>query len=188
VREADRPPSTPEGEAAMLLGRIGQGDVAAFRTLYDRVAAKLLGACLRILSERGEAEDALQEVFLTIWRRAAAFDPARGSANAWLLTLARNAAIDRLRARGKIAAAPFAAADDVADHAPLAWETIERTQTGQRLAACVELLERRDATLIHAAFFQGSTYPELAARDALPLGTVKSRIRRALLKLAECMA
>ena len=194
MTEADAPraPSQPlpkshVDEAGLLLGQIGQGDAEAFRALYARTCAKLFGLCLRILSERGEAEEAVQEAYLAIWRRAGSFDATRGSAMAWLLTVSRNCAVDRLRARTKVASAPLEQADDVADQSPLAWEVMERNQDGDRVVVCIETLAPRDALLIRAAFYQGSSYPELATRTALPLGTVKSRIRRALVKLAECL-
>ena len=194
MREADAPPESSypvldhgTGEIAGLLAQIAHSDVAAFQALYARTSAKLLGVCLRILSERGDAEEAVQETYLAIWRRAGSFEPSRGNGLAWLLTVARNCAVDRLRARHKVASTPLELADDVADQAPLAWEVMDRTQMGDRLIACIETLDLRDATLIRAAFYQGSTYGELATRAALPLGTVKSRIRRALMKLGDCI-
>ena len=169
------------------LDRVGAGDRAAFEELYRRTSAKLFGVCLRILPARQEAEEALQEAYLSVWRRASSFDAARGSAMTWLITLARNRAVDRLRARGKVASAPIELADAVADPAPLASAAMERAEDGHRLTDCLGRLDTGDATLIRTAFFEGSTYADLASRAAIPLGTIKSRIRRALIKLRECL-
>lgn len=169
------------------LRRVAQGDRAALSDVYSATSAKLFGVCLRILPDRAEAEDVLQEAYLTVWRKAAAFDPARGSPITWLVTLTRNRALDRLRSRRPIASEPIDVAESVVDEAPPADSRIEMDQEAARLANCLRELPAGDGILIRAAFFQGSSYPELAARAALPLGTVKSRIRRALLKLRGCL-
>ncbi len=174
-------------ELAELLRRVGTGDRAAFESLYRRTAAKLLGVASRICWERTQAEEAVQETYITIWRRAASFDPERGSAMAWLQTVARNQAVDQLRRQR--APAPFVldAAAEVADPAPLASATLERQGEEARLLRCMEELTAGDARLIRAGFLEGSSYGELATRTGAPLGTIKSRIRRALIKLRACL-
>ena len=129
----------------------------------------------------------MQETYLTIWRRAASFDPDRGSAIAWLQTVTRNQAVDHLR-RGR-GPAPFSldAAAEVADPAPLASATLESQGEEGRMLRCLEELSAGDARLIRAGFLEGSSYSELATRTGAPLGTIKSRIRRALLKLRVCL-
>jgi len=186
-----KPASSADMPADMLgalLRRVGLGDRAAFEALYRRTSAKLFGVCLRILPGRHEAEEALQEVYLSVWRRAESYDPARGTAMTWLITMARNRAVDRLRSGGKFTPAPIELADTVADGAPLATAIIEEGQDTARLAHCVGTLEAHEAVLIRTAFFEGATYAELATRVAMPLGTIKSRIRRALAKLRACLA
>ena len=172
---------------AAALERIAAGDRAAFALLYHDTAAKLFGICLRILTSRPEAEDALQEAYLTVWRRAGTFDAARGGAPAWLAVLTRNVAIDRLRAR-RVAPAPLDTATDVADPAPLASDILIRTGERHQLEHCLGELAPGDALFIRTAFFEGSTYAELAQRADQPLATIKSRIRRALLRLRACLA
>ena len=167
---------------------VANGDRAAFEEVYRRTSAKLFGVCLRILPMRQEAEEALQEAYLAVWRRAASFDEARGRPMTWLITLARNSAVDRLRAGGRIASVPLDLADEVPDSAPLASVRSENDEEERRLVSCVETLDPGEARLIRTAFFEGSTYAELAARASIPLGTIKSRIRRALAKLRECLA
>jgi RNA polymerase sigma factor (sigma-70 family) len=173
---------------ADALRRVAAGDRAAFAEVYRRTSVKLFGVCLRILPMRQEAEEALQEAYLSVWRRAGTFDAAKGSAMTWLITLTRNRAVDRLRSGGKIASAPIALADEVPDPAPAASTLLEMGEDQQRLSHCLGTLDGGDAQLIRTAFFEGSTYAELASRASTPLGTIKSRIRRALLKLRDCLA
>lgn len=173
---------------AVALQRVATGDRSAFEEVYRRTSVKLFGVCLRILPVRQEAEEALQEAYISVWRRAGSFDASKGSAMTWLITLTRNRAVDRLRAGGKIASAPIELADDVADPAPATSTLLEIGEEERQLAHCLGMLEGDDARLIRTAFFEGSTYAELATRAATPLGTIKSRIRRALLKLRDCLS
>ena len=156
--------------------------------MYQRTSAKLFGVCLRILPDRHHAEEALQETYLSIWRRADAFDPARGAAMTWLITLARNAAIDRLRTLSRNPQLPMPDMLDVPDPAADPFEAAMTEDDRRRLHACLGQLEDLDRRFIAASFFEGSSYPELATRVAMPLPTVKSRIRRALLKLRGCLS
>lgn len=173
---------------ASALSRVADGDRAAFERVYRRTSVKLFGVCLRILPVRQEAEEALQEAYLSVWRRAATFDPAKGSAMTWLITLTRNRAVDRLRRRENVATCSIDLADEVPDTAPSASTMLDADEDERRLAYCIGTLDGGDGRLIRAAFFEGSTYAELATRTTTPLGTVKSRIRRALLKLRDCLA
>jgi RNA polymerase sigma factor (sigma-70 family) len=180
--------ATRSRELAAALVRAAGGDRAALRLVYQQTSAKLFGVCLRILKDRSEAEDVLQDVYVTVWRKAASFDPGRASPITWMVAIARNRSIDRLRSRaagGRLE--PIEAADVVSDPAPAALERVELAQQQQRLAHCLEELEARHATAIRAAFLDGATYEQLAARMNVPLGTMKSWIRRALLKLRACL-
>lgn len=170
------------------LARIPAGDRAALQTVYRLTAAKLFGVCMRILGERSEAEDVLQEVYLSVWRKAADFDAKRASPMTWLIAVARNGAIDRLRAtRRSRLAQPIEAAADAADGAPLADAVLETTQDHARLYGCLDALAERERAALRGAFFDGNTYEELAARMRIPLGTMKSLIRRAMIKLKSCL-
>lgn len=169
------------------MARIAAGDRAALRRLYEATGAKLFGVCLRILSDREDAEDVLQEVYLAVWRRADRFDPARASAIAWLSTIARNRAIDRLRARGPLAKAEPVEDLEIADDQPGAEALLEAADRAGRLAACLGELDARTAAVIRTAFFEGLTYEALALRMETPLGTVKSWIRRGLARLKGCL-
>jgi RNA polymerase sigma factor (sigma-70 family) len=175
-------------QLAAALARVAAGDRAALRMVYQDTSAKLFGVCLRILNDKSEAEDVLQDVYVTVWRKAAGFDPGRASPITWLVAIARNRAIDRLRARavgGRLES--IEAADAVSDPAPAAVERVELAQQHQRLARCLEELDARHASAIRAAFLDGATYEDLAARMNVPLGTMKSWIRRGLLKLRACL-
>jgi RNA polymerase sigma-70 factor (ECF subfamily) len=168
---------------------VAAGDRAALQTVYRQTASKLYGVCLRILGDRAEAEDVLQETYITVWNRAGAFDPARGlSPITWLATIARNKAIDRLRASKKPRSLrPIEEASDVADDAPSAVEGLERRQEVSQLQKCLAELEPKHAEAVRTAFFDGLTYEALAFRMAVPTGTMKSWIRRSLQRLRLCL-
>jgi RNA polymerase sigma factor (sigma-70 family) len=169
------------------LVRTGQGDRSAFETLYRATSAKLFGVCLRIFPERHEAEEALQDAYLTIWNRAASFQPGRASPISWLVAVTRNRAIDRLRASGKATFTPIDEANEIADTAPRADALMFAASEDDQLHGCIQGLESRDAHFIRSAFLGGATYLQLADTEGAPLATVKSRIRRALIKLRACM-
>jgi RNA polymerase sigma-70 factor (ECF subfamily) len=173
---------------AAALTRVSGGDRTALQTVYRLTSAKLFGVCLRILGERSEAEDVLQEVYLTVWRKAGDFDAARASPMTWLIAIARNRAIDRLRAsRQSRNMAPIETAGDVADDAPRADSMLENVQSSARLHGCLDELAEHENKALHGAFFDGNTYEELATRMRVPLGTMKSWIRRAMIKLKDCL-
>jgi RNA polymerase sigma-70 factor (ECF subfamily) len=170
------------------LRRVGRGSESALEDVYRNTSAKLFGLILRILGDRGEAEDALQEVYVSVWRRAASFDPAKASPVTWLAAIARNRAIDRLRASGRPRPVePIEAARDVAEPGADALAQLEAGEDRARLMGCVDELEDRQSSAIRSAFFGGLSYPELAESASVPLGTMKSWIRRGLLRLRECL-
>lgn len=170
------------------LERVAAGEASALEDIYRRTSAKLFGVILRILGDRNEAEDVLQEVYITVWNRAGAYDAGRGvSPITWLAAVARNRAIDRVRARATRPTQPIEQAADIADGAAPAWAALESADDARRLAACLDALEDRQAAAIRTAFFDGLTYEALATRLGTPLGTVKSWIRRGLANLRTCL-
>lgn len=169
------------------LGRVASGSRSALAEVYDHTAAKLFGICLRILGNRSDAEDALQEVYLNVWSKAGSFDPERASPITWLAALARNRAIDKLRSAGNRTYEPVEEALAVADSRPSADASIEASQESERLSACIDQLEGRQSEAIRTAFFQGVTYAQLATHKGVPLATMKSWVRRGLLNLRECL-
>ena len=173
---------------AAALARVAAGDRAALRIVYQDTSAKLFGVCLRILNDRGEAEDVLQDVYVAVWRKAASFDPARASPITWLVAIARNRAIDRLRASAiSRRAEPIESAEDVRDDAPAALDLVVSAEQQARLRICLDELEERQSTAIRSAFLDGVTYEQLAQRMSVPLGTMKSWVRRGLMKLRACL-
>jgi RNA polymerase sigma factor (sigma-70 family) len=173
-------------ELARLMAALAGGDRAALATLYQRTSAKLYGICLRLIGDEAEAQDVLQEVYVTAWGKAAQYDPAKASPITWLAVLARNKAIDQLRRR-KLPYDDLDAAAAVADDRPLAFDIIDSDNDRRRLAGCLDTLDERPRAMIRSAFLEGATYPELAEREGVPLGTMKSWIRRGLMRLKGCL-
>jgi RNA polymerase sigma factor (sigma-70 family) len=175
-------------ELALALGRAGQGDRSAFRTVYEATSAKLLGVTLRILSDRQLAEDVLQDTYLTVWRKAGSFDPSRASPITWLVTIARNRAIDRLRSGAATRrSTAIDEAFDIADDGPSPAQSLETGDDVRRLNDCLSQLDERTGGAIRTAFIEGVTYDTLATRENVPLGTMKSWIRRGLMRLRSCL-
>ncbi len=172
---------------AESLRKVASGDRAALEDVYRRSSGKLFAVVLRILPDRQEAEDVLQDVYLTVWRKADMFDPERASPITWLAALARNRAIDRVRSQG---GRTFVSDDVVAaqvDAAPLASEMLEIQEQTSALQTCLGELEPDRADVVRQAFFGGLTYEALARRAGVPLGTMKSWMRRSLLRLRTCL-
>ena len=169
------------------LSRIAAGEQVGMEELYRETSGKLFAVCRRILIDGHDAEEALQETYMTIWRRAAGYDAARGSPTTWLVVIARNCAIDRLRSRRRTPACPIDLAADVADDRPNAFDLTSAGHDARRLHLCLDALAAGDRAFLSTAFFEGESYATLATRQSLPLGTVKSRIRRALLALRACL-
>lgn len=170
-----------------MLIRTGSEDRTSFQEVYRLTNAKLFGICLRICGNKEAAEDVLHEVYLLIWRRAGAWEPGRASPITWMATIARNRAIDWCRAQGIRATAPIESADLIADSHPDAEAAAISRDLYRRLIGCLEGLDTRARGAITTAFFDGVTYADLATRADVPLGTMKSWVRRGLVRLKECL-
>jgi RNA polymerase sigma factor (sigma-70 family) len=172
-------------EHALL--EIANGNRAALQQLYALSSAKLFGVCLRISKDRQISEDLLQETYLKIWRRAATYQPGLASPISWLVTIARNTALDWRRAQP----AAFMESDDqlaeIVDATPDAITQIDGKQKAQALYACLGELDGRYSPAIRAAYLDGFSYSELATKLDKPLGTIKSWIRRGLAQLSLCL-
>ena len=175
-----------DSQLARLMAAVSAGDGAALADLYERTSAKLYGICLRLLRDEAEAQDVLQDAYVSVWNKAEHYDSAKASPITWLAVVARNKAIDRLRQR-RIGSDDLDAAANVEDDSPSAFTVVERQQDAARLAGCLDELEDRARAMIRAAFLDGATYPELAEREGVPLGTMKSWIRRGLQRLRGCL-
>lgn len=173
-------------EIERLIGRVAMRDRAAFVDLYNRTSAKLFGVCLRVLGDRAEAEDALQEVYVKVWRHAARFTPSRYSPITWLVTVARNHAIDRLRAKAPDAV-EIDEAQEVSDGAPDPERSAIAASQGRQIDACLDELETTRAHAVRGAYLDGMSYQDLAERHSVPLNTMRTWLRRSLMKLKECL-
>jgi RNA polymerase sigma factor (sigma-70 family) len=173
--------------AAALLAEIGRGDRGALRALYQQQATRLFGIAQAILRDREAAADAVQDAFLRISQRAVQFDPARGEAAAWLGAIARHAALDLARKRGReLPTDDPGLGDGVVE--PDALERVAASVEGRRLRDCLAALDEKNRRGILLAFVHGLSHAQVAARLDLPLGTVKAWIRRGLLQLRACLA
>ncbi|QPH54340.1 sigma-70 family RNA polymerase sigma factor [Pontivivens ytuae] len=173
-------------ELEHLLARCALGDRAAFSALYDRTSAKLFGVCLRILKERAAAEEVLQEVYIKIWRAAGRYRAGGYSPISWMVAIARNAAIDRLRQR-RDTEVEIDKAIAIADPAPGPEAAALAADTRRRIDDCLGELEVARADAVRGAYLDGLTYKELATRHGVPLNTMRTWLRRALIALRTCM-
>jgi len=173
---------TTEPDDESLLAAIARGDLEAFHQLYLRYAGRVLACARHLCRDAALAEDITQEVFTTVWTRAGTFRPDRGSAPAWLFTLTRHKLVDHWRRTGR--GAETEALDDLRSPAQAPEDGTLRLSLRQALAQASP--EQREA--IRVAFFHGLTYEETASRLALPLGTLKSRIRLGLRAMREVMS
>lgn len=170
-----------------LLTQVGYRNEKAFAELYRRTSARLFGLCMRMMGDPDDAEETLQECFVVVWHRAPLFDPRLAGAMTWLMAIARNKAIDRLRQRPRTQGARDIDWDALPDTSPGPAEDGENDLAYRRLSDCLGALEHRQRYCVRDAFFSGLTYVELAERMQVPLGTIKSWIRRALQQLRACM-
>src|SRR6516225_225344 len=180
VRLRTIPGMTTDGE---LIQRAAGGDRSAFETLYQRYARSVFGLALRRLGDRGRAEDAVQETFASIWRSAGSYRPERGPGAPWLFAVARNAIVDRARARvDHVVDVPDSPTDE-----PGPDEQAEREWVRGRVHAAVAALPPRERSVIELAYWSDLSQPEIADRLGMPLGTVKTVNRRALARLASVL-
>ena len=184
------PDNDLEAEIA-LLHRIGQGDRRSFEELYDRFSGVLFSTAYRVLNNREAAEDVLQDVFIQIWEKAALYDPTRGKPMTWAITLTRNKAIDRLRStqrRNRLQ-------DDLEHEAQTveqfddknSFDAVSSVETGEMVREAIKKLSKDQREAIELAFLSSLTQTEISERLGEPLGTVKARIRRGMMKLKDLL-
>jgi RNA polymerase sigma-70 factor (ECF subfamily) len=187
-------PDPRPAELAAALARCARGDRAALQLIYTREAARMIGVARRILQRQDLAEEAVHEAFLRIWRGAGSFDPARGSAPGWLYAVVRHCALDLHRSEKRYVAeeddgsggdGETRAPTEAVDHE--AAQVLARLPETSALRRCLERLDRRRRSVLVLAYVHGLSHGELAGRLRLPLGTVKSWVRRSLFALQECM-
>ncbi len=173
-------------DVSRLIVRTSLKDRDAFDRLYRLTSAKLFGVCLRVLRDRAEAEEALQEVFVKIWTKADRFAISDLSPISWLVAIARNHSIDRLRSRRQ-ATADLDEAYEVADPMPGPELNAVAGSERERIRGCLEELDADRASAVKGAYLDGDSYADLAERFGVPLNTMRTWLRRSLLKLRECL-
>lgn len=179
--------SMQSNDIEVLINRVAMGDRAAFVALYQATSPKLMGVCLRILKNRSDAEEALQEIYIKIWQRAKTFATGHSGPFAWLATIARNHAIDTIRARKPVSDDLDAAYDLADDTTPNPEQRMGIVDDGRRIDRCMAELDPAHASAVRRAYVEGLSYIELADDLRVPLNTVRTWLRRSLLKLKECI-
>jgi len=177
---------TTPADLEKMISMISLGNKQEFQKLYNATAAKLFGICLRVLSNKSDAEEALQETYVKIWRSAGKFVAGHASPISWLATIARNTAIDHYRKR-KPETAEMEEAEIIADDSPSPEAAAVHTGEMNKLNTCMQEIDEKHARAIKDIYLSGWTYDEAAEKLEAPVNTVKTWVRRALFKIRECM-
>jgi RNA polymerase sigma-70 factor (ECF subfamily) len=186
VTSAPDPVRQVDDEA--LLWQVARGDTGAFESIYDRYADAVFGMVLRVLRDRAQAEEVAQEVLVEAWRTASRFDPARGSARAWLLTMARRRAIDRVRsAQAADDREVRAASGALTPEYDEVSEAVVTRLEAEEVRGCLGTLTALQRESVELAYYRGYTHSQVSHLLDVPLGTVKTRLRDGLIRLRDCL-
>ncbi len=169
-----------------LLTAVARGDERAYDAVYDLTSGWVLGIARKVLRDPALAEEVMQEVMLEVWRLASRFDPARGSGNSWVMTLAHRRAVDRVRSERSHAVRELRAATAVIDYDDVT-EAVEASLEAERVQRCLASLTSLQRECVSLAYYSGYTYAEVAELLGVPAGTVKTRMRDGLIKLRDCL-
>ena len=172
-----------EAQAAAAIARCAAGDRAALRVIYDTEAARMVGVARRMLRRQDLAEEAVQDAFMRVWRSARSFDPQKGAARSWLYAILRNCVLSILRDEGR-----FTTDEEIGEEAsPMTESALARLPETSALRRCLERLDSQRRAVVVLSYVHGLSHGELAGKLGVPLGTVKSWVRRSLISLQECM-
>jgi RNA polymerase sigma-70 factor (ECF subfamily) len=178
--------TSARGEDEQLMLKVAEGNRSAFATLYDRFSTPLYSLVLKMLANEAEAQDLLQEVFLSVWNKAATFRAEKGSAFAWVVSQARNRAIDRIRSRqrrGELIQAYGPELEPAGSVVASSAQNVELSERGRHVRSALEQLSAEQRQVLRRAYFEGLTQAEIAQKLAEPLGTIKARAHRGLARL-----
>jgi RNA polymerase sigma-70 factor (ECF subfamily) len=184
-----RGPSASPGDGAdlaVLLAHVARGDQPAFEEVYDRMAGPVLGMVRGVLRDLAQSEEVMQEVLLELWRTASRFDPGKGSALSWVMTMAHRRAVDRVRSEQKAVEREFRAATAQVDFDDVT-ETVEATLDRERVRHCLRSLTDLQRESVTLAYYGSYSYSEVAGLLGVAVGTVKTRMRDGLIRLRDCL-
>lgn len=174
-------------EIEALIAKVALGDQMAFSRLYDRTSGKLFAVCLRVLNERAVAEDAMQDAFIKVWNNAGRYQVTGHSPMTWLITIARNTSIDRLRAR-KVHRDIADYSERIAAPGVTPEQSAVMASESRRIIQCLDELDKDRRAAIAGAYLEGESYKDLSERFNVPLNTMRTWLRRGLAALRECIA
>ena len=179
-------PIVREGDDELLLGQVAQGDRTAFIAIYDRFSTPLYSLALKMLANEAEAEDLLQEVFLSIWNKAGTFRADRGSAFSWVVAQLRNRAIDKIRSRrrrGELLEANAPELEPTSSATPSSAQNCETSERAREVRSAMLQLSGEQQQVLRLAYFEGLTQAEIAEKLEEPLGTIKARAQRGMARM-----